>query len=150
MKTLIIYSSMYGCTKRCAERVASSLSDVKVCSYDEIPSIDSYDRVIIGASIAAATIKGKLKKWLKANEAKLLEKEIHIFICSGEENPDYITNNFSTKLLAHAKNKVFFGGEFRFADTKGFTRLIMKMIGKAGDFSNLNDEVITEFITSLS
>lgn len=150
MKTLIVYASMYGCTRRCAESIASNLSDAKVCSYDEVPSLTSYDRIIVGASIAAGSIKKPLKKWLGKNESELLKKECHIFICSGEEKADYINNNFSDKLLAHAKNKVFFGGEFKLSDAKGFTKFIMKLAGKAADFSNLKDQAITDFITSLN
>ena len=45
MKTLIIYGSQYGTTKRYAEKFAE-MTDIPVVSYEDIKTLAEYDRVI--------------------------------------------------------------------------------------------------------
>lgn len=148
MKTLIIYSTMYGCTKDCANDIKENIGNgSEVISVADAGNIDlsGYDNVVIGSSIAAGSINGKLKKCLTKYHDTLLSKNLHLFLCSGEKSDNFFSTNFNPDLLNHAKQKSFFGGRLRTADLKGFIKFMMKMIGKAADFNSINKEEIKKF-----
>lgn len=63
MKSMIIYGSQYGTTKRYAEKL-SELTDVELCSYDKVQNISDYDRIIYLGGLYAGGVKG-LKHTIK-------------------------------------------------------------------------------------
>lgn len=63
MKTLIIYGSQYGTTKRYAEKFAE-MTDIPVVSYEDIKTLAEYDRVIYFGGLYAGGVKG-LKNTVK-------------------------------------------------------------------------------------
>lgn len=148
MKTLIIYSSMYGCTKECSEEIQKRLGgETDIVSVKEASKLDisSYSHVVIGSSIAAGNINSQIKKWMKKYHELLITKKVNLFICSGEADENYFTKNFNEDLLAKANQKAFFGGRLRVDDMKGFVKFMMKAMGKAADFDSLDKEKIESF-----
>ena len=63
MKTLIIYGSQYGTTKRYEEKFAE-MTDIPVVSYEDIKTLAEYDRVIYFGGLYAGGVKG-LKNTVK-------------------------------------------------------------------------------------
>lgn len=57
MKTLIIYGSQYGTTKRYAEKFAE-MTDIPVVSHEDIKILAEYDRVIYFGGLYAGGVKG--------------------------------------------------------------------------------------------
>ncbi|MDH2925804.1 menaquinone-dependent protoporphyrinogen IX dehydrogenase [Lonepinella koalarum] len=80
MKTLIVYSSHDGQTKKIAEFIASKLSgNVEVRSISETFSCDNVDKIIIGASIRYGYFNKQLYKFIKKNTALLNDKPSAFF-----------------------------------------------------------------------
>ena len=75
MKTIVIYKSRTGFTKRYAQWIAEELA-CEVIAYDDIPDInfDHVDVIIYGGRVHAGKIDdlGKIKKLFVNNESKLI------------------------------------------------------------------------------
>lgn len=120
MKTLIAFCSTHGCTETTANELKEYLqSNVELCNLkkDQMPSIENFDRVVVGGSIHAGQIQKRVKDFCIKNEAVLLQKELGLFICcmeEGETAAKQINEAFSEKLHQNAKAEAYFGGEFNF------------------------------------
>ncbi|MDO5054248.1 menaquinone-dependent protoporphyrinogen IX dehydrogenase [Pasteurella oralis] len=80
MKTLILYSSRDGQTKKIAEYIASCLlGDVSIEALTENIQIDSFDNIIIGASIRYGHFNSLLDKFVKKHTALLNQKRTAFF-----------------------------------------------------------------------
>lgn len=153
MKTLIVYSSMYGCTANCAQKLKAQLTgDVSIVSASEknIPDVSDFDTVILGSSIKIGKIGNALAKYIKKNCGVLLSKRVGFFICSGENNEEYFTKNFPEELIRIAIAKEFFGGEIAMANVGLLVRLMLRMVGKEGDYSKIDEARIASFATTMN
>ena len=69
MKVLIVYSTKWGVSRRCAEMLGKKLesfANVLVCDVkDEPPAPVGFDVAVIGGSIRMGTLNKKLKKYIK-------------------------------------------------------------------------------------
>ena len=150
MKTLVVYTSKYGTTKKCAEKLTSALVDATLYSCDEKKplSLDEYERVVLGSSVYMGRPRKNLKKFIQNNHHILLDKTIALFICS-KETDDY-NAIFSQELAVIAKQKFHFGYELHASKMKGLDKFVTKKItGGLDDVSELKDQVIDDFIKSL-
>lgn len=115
MKTIIIYSSKYGYTKECVEKLKTRLdgevSAVNVRS-DKIPDISGFDNIIIGSSVYMGQINKKIKEYVAQNLAVILRKRAALFICCGlPDNLDVtLKNAFPEELRKKAVAVECFGG----------------------------------------
>lgn len=135
MKTIIIYSSKYGCTEDCAKALKNKLNgDCKLVNLKKAGAADfqQYDWAIIGGSIYVGKIQKEVKLFCERNLKELLTKNIALFMCctTPDQVNDFFKSNFSSKLLAHAIKTVNFGGDLRqekmgFLDRK-LTALVTK------------------------
>ena len=135
MKTIIMYSSKYGCTEDCVKALKSKLNgECRLVNLKNVGAIDfqQYDWVIIGGSIYVGKIQKEVRLFCERNLKELLTKNISSFMCctTPEQVNDFFENNFPAKLLAHAIKTVNFGGELRqekmgFLDRK-LTALVTK------------------------
>lgn len=149
MKTLILFSSKYGCTEDCVNHLKSKLNHpTKVVNLANETSTDlqGYDQIIIGSSIYIGKIRKQTKIFCEQNLSTLLTKKVILFLCC--TTPDQIDNffkdNFPTQLLDHASKTVNFGGELR-PDKMGFfdkkiTALVSKTQSKKVEilYANIN------------
>lgn len=136
MKTLIIYSTTYGFTKECVDKLAKQLDgDVKSVNAltEQVPSIKDYDKVIIGGSIYMGQIHKKLKEFLDVNSEEISSKRLGLFICCGlMDNIEVnMKSAFPEKLLKSAAAKECFGGELRIDKMKFMHRMLTNMMTKA-------------------
>jgi len=155
MKTLILYESMHGCTKRAVEQLKNGLTgEVKMQRLKDKPSVfvNAYDRILIGGSIHAGSIQGSVKSFCKKNRDILMEKEVGLFLCcmDQERAQEQFDNAFPETLRNHAKAHGLFGGAFDFEKMNFIQRAIVKKIsGIKESVNRLDEKKIQSFIEAL-
>lgn len=103
MKTIVIYNSQTGFTKRYAQWVAEkSNGECVEFSKAKKMNLDTYDTIVFGGWAFAGTIS-KLK-WFKKNISKWSDKKLIVFCCGASpiENPEIerdLPKNFSEEEL---------------------------------------------------
>ncbi len=160
MNAVVIYSSKYGTTKTCAEKIAQGLNNANLADIKKIKGIDlsAYDTVIIGSSIRMGQINKKIKIFCEHNTEELIKKNLGLFICSGmEENVNKDFNvNFEKKLLQNCTYKSWLGGEIDLKKARGIDKIIVGMVVKMFEndghktYPKINEKNIEEFIKIMS
>ncbi|MDD3298879.1 MAG: flavodoxin domain-containing protein [Firmicutes bacterium] len=152
MKTLIAYSSKYGCTEKCVGTLAAKLSwevDVVNLRGGKAVDLSGYDRVIIGGSIYMGRIQKQVTNLCEKNLDVLKGKKLGLFICcmaEGKEAEEELNRVFPEDLLKAAAAKEYFGGEFDFKKMNPMYRLIIKKVAKTDkDVSNVLTDNINVF-----
>lgn len=151
MSTLVIYSSKYGCTEKCAKLLANKLKDnVDLINLKSNMNIDfpKYSKIIIGGSIYMGKIQKEVTEFCSKYLNTLKDKSLGLFICGMQDNAieDEINANFPQELLEIAKAKEYFGGEFIFEKMNFFEKIIVKKVSKiTSNKSNILDDNIYKF-----
>ena len=120
MKTIIIYMTRHGCTKKAAHLLKEKLEgEIILCDLSEIraPGLYDSDTIIIGGSIHASQIQKKIKAFCASRIPTLLKKRLGLYLCcmkEGKEAQDQFDNAFPESPLQHALATGLFGGEFNF------------------------------------
>lgn len=140
MKTLIIYATKHGTTKKITDILAKKLKekkeDVKVINIKEIKNynIRVFDRVIIGGSIHAGNIQKNIKKFCKEHEQELKEKQLGLFITCMMNNEDIqkaqLEKAYSKELRDKSKATGILGGEYLFEKMNFLEKIMVKLIAK--------------------
>lgn len=145
MKSAIIYCGKTGFTEKCVNILKEKLNgEVDICDIrnSTLQNLEKYDTVIIGSGIYIGKIPTEMKKIIKNNLNEILKKNIVLFITAGENRSEYMTNNFPKEILDKAVIKEYFGAGM---DTKRLSfveKMLLKIIGKCKDFSNINSNAI--------
>lgn len=148
MKTLIVYATKHGFAEKCSELLKDKLSgEVMAVNIrkDAIPSLSSFDKVIIGGSIYIGKIQKEISAFCTENLDVLKDKKIGLFICGMQKDniKTEIATSFPNDLLTHASAKECFGGEFIMKNMNALERFIIKMVAKTkSDVSNTSEENI--------
>jgi len=152
MKTLIVYMSSHGCTERAAGLLGGKLPGETIqvnLKKDRVPHLGDFDAIIVGGSIHAGRIQGKVRKFCKKNMDRLLQKKLGLFICcmeQGESAKRQFEEAFPEELRNHASASGFFGGEFDFDKMNFFQRKIVKKVaGIEESVSRFNGEAVAAF-----
>lgn len=152
MKTLILYATKTGATKKCATLLSSYLEKADMLDINEIKSVDitHYDQMIIGSYVRIGMVDKKIKKFIIQNKEILKEKCTSIFLCCGfdENMKQYFHDNIPSDLLEKLITYDSFGGELDLIKQKGIDKLIVKMVMKANpsrEVKLLNDNIKTFF-----
>ena len=97
MKSLIIYGSQYGTTKRYAERFAE-MTGFPVISYEDINALTGYERVIYFGGLYAGGVKG-LKNAVKrfSLDTKLIIVTVGLADVCDKENISNIRNSIASR-----------------------------------------------------
>ncbi len=154
MKTVVIYTSQTGFTKRYAEWIAEK-SGADCCELSEAKkkSLDGYDAIVYGGWACAGSIS-KLN-WFKGNIAKWDGKKLIAF-CVGAsplENPEIepaLKKNFSEDELKKV-NIFYCPGGFNYDKMSTPSKLAMKMfikMLKAKKDKTEEDEIMIQMISS--
>lgn len=148
MKTLIAFGSKTGTAKKCAQMLRGKLGFGDIVDLSlPMPSIDSYDLVIIGGSIRMGKLNKYTDNFVKANKEKLKNKRTAFFICCGDESKAKATINavFPSELLENAIAARSFGGEI--IETSALDRIFVKMYAKKskGERPQINEDAIDAF-----
>tara|TARA_B100000900_G_C20524136_1_gene693454 strand:+ start:165 stop:692 length:528 start_codon:yes stop_codon:yes gene_type:complete len=141
ISTLIIYSSTDGQTIKISEEIASVIKNnnsVKLASLDQIDMYDlnSYDQLIIGASIRYGKHKPELYNFIKKNIAVLENKENAFFSVNvvarkpEKNNPE--TNPYMQKFLKLSQwkpnNLQVFAGKIDYPKYKFIDKYMIRFI----------------------
>lgn len=158
MKTLIIYSSKTGTTKKCAALIAANIG-ADSCDIFEIsenlPDISDYECVVIGSYVRMGVIDKRISSYLQKNKEELFKTKLGIFICSclADKISDAITKNFSEEIMDNALIIDSFGGEIPLNKVKGMDKIIINSIIKISktdpDFK-IFEKIIPESITNFA
>lgn len=156
MKTLIAYAGRKNTTRLMAERIAAGIPlDAEVVNLrrQTLPSLDEYDRIILGGSIVAGSVPKALKKFIEENTDQLLTKRISLFLCCLLEKDleQYFQNNFPEPIYSHAVEKRWLGGELIMKEHNFIVRkLLKKVIGSDEDIHNLRWETADELAAAIT
>ncbi len=162
MKTLIIYASKTGATKKCAGLIATHLG-AENCELFDIASgeteLSGYDCCVIGSYIRMGVIDKRAAAFIKKHQNELFSMKFGLFLCGCLEGKvsDAIVKNFNDDLLEHALCVEFFGGELHSEKYKGAEKLFVKSIHKIADkdpsfktVEKIQPESIAAFAAELS
>lgn len=139
MKTLILYSSHDGQTKKISEFLTALLDgEVVVDTLREDYVIDDFERVIIGASIRYGHFSKTLDRFVIKNRLHLEQKSTAFFGVNltarkeGKDNPE--TNVYVRKFLQRTKWQpnlaAVFAGALFYPRYKWFDRVMIQFIMK--------------------
>ena len=89
MRLLIIYGSKTGTTEECANKIKAALEtrqeiqNIDIYNLAKRPkiSLDDYETIIIGSPIYMGQIRNSVKTFLGYNIEKLMQKNLHFFVC---------------------------------------------------------------------
>lgn len=131
MKTIVVYRSKYGYTKKYAEWLAESLScDIKENA--SIADIAGYDAVICGCGIYAGRINGA--KLITKNLSRLSEKKLVLFaVGSSVGRPEELEAFWKKALEENIRENVphfYLRGGFDYSRLGNVDRLMMNMLKK--------------------
>ena len=140
MKTLIIYTSKYGCTADCAtllrEKLSSDVTIIDAKNYTKKIEFEAFDTIIFGTSIYTGHISKEIHTLCNENLELLCQKNIGLFLCCGlaDQADAFFNTNFPAELLEHAQMKQHFGSEARLNKMKFLDKSILRAVTK-GDYS---------------
>ena len=153
MKTAIIYASSRGTTEKVAKQIQQGLgaegTQLINLKSTKIFDLSLFDTLIIGGSIHAGQMQGRVKKFCKKNMVDLLQKRIGLFMV-GMNEPEFeneFNNAFPELLRNHAITSKCVGGEFLFQKMNFIEKLIVKKVsGISHNLSKIDDEKIAELV----
>jgi menaquinone-dependent protoporphyrinogen oxidase len=158
MKTLVVYSSKNGYSRECAQKIATQMGDgseaVDIKSEAKRKNIADYKSVVIGGGVHVGHIKGALRTYCTKNKDILLTKDLGLFLCGTETNPEgqkkYFETGFPAEIVKKARVTGWFGGRIITAEHDVITRAILKKIlGTSDDFRGERPDLLDEFISKL-
>ena len=158
MKSLIVYCSTHGTTAKAAHLLRKRIEgDVIAINLDKTKlhsDLELFDSVLIGGSIHAGSIQGKIKKFMKEHEDVLRRKKLGLFLCcmrEGQEAHTQFENAFPPSLREAAIAKGLFGGEFIFSKMNFFEKIIAKSVsGSTEEISHLDLGSINDFAETVN
>lgn len=158
MKNIIIYGTRYGSATEVARRIQKELGcDCTLVNImtDNVPSLDTFDTVILGGSIYIGKVQKELTAFVGKNLNLILSKKVGLFICAGaptqEDRDKELQGAFPPELLTRAAAKDVLGYAFAFEKMRFFDKLIMKKIkGDAVSTYEYYDNRISQFAKALS
>lgn len=132
MKTIILYESKHGCTKKCATYIKEKNhfeNMVKISEFKD--DLSMYDKIVIGTPVYVGQINKVVKAFVETNKEVLLTKEVHVFICAMnlDNYEQMLSMNFDESIRKHAKI-THVGGAYDFKKLGWFSKLIVKKIAK--------------------
>jgi len=155
MKTLIIYTSKHGSTKKIADYIKDKLQVDSVNLLNSpCPSLKEYEQIVIGGSIYYKAIDPKLSEFIEGNLDSLLKKKIALFlVCLMSEEPaaEQFNNNFDETLLNHSSADGFFGGVLESEELNPLEKLVTSFAFKnVNVHENLFFDEVDKFVEAIA
>lgn len=156
MKTLILYYSKHGTGDKCTKLMEAQLKGevLRVNLRDrKAPSVDGFDRFVIGGSIHMGRINRKLRHFCTSRLPDLLKKDVGLFFCCltpEEKCQEYYDKNLPAPLVEHAKTRGILGGALYF-ERMNFLESFMlkKVVGSDENQETIDPERIRQFVEDL-
>lgn len=142
MKTIIVYATKYGCTKKCAEILKTFLKGEIVvlpvrAAYKKDYNLQEFDNVIIGGSVYMGKIQKELISFWKHYKKVILKKKLGIFVSCYTENgtAGFFESLFPNDLLQNAIYVTSVGGEMNYKKMNFAYRKLFQMLKKIDGFN---------------
>lgn len=131
MKTVVIYKSKTGFTKKYAQWIAEDLSaDIFESSSINMNMLDSYDTVIYGGSLYAVGITGV--KLITQNIDKLKDKKLVVFATGASPSREDVINEVVNKNFTPEQQKYikffYLRGGFNYSKLNPFDKFLMTLL----------------------
>jgi len=157
LRTIILYASNYGTVVSCVARLKDLLQG-EITTVDlrhqKVPSLNTFDTIIIGGSIRAGKIQRVIKHLCAKHAPELLTKRLGLFLCCMEEGAkaqQQFETAYPAELRKHAAVQSFFGGAFYFERMNWLERIVIRKIsGISTNVSRINDSAIVEFAQKMT
>jgi menaquinone-dependent protoporphyrinogen oxidase len=153
MKTLIIYMSHHGTTRKVVDRLESDIGTEHTQSIDlgknDAPDLSDAETIIIGGSIHMGQIQSKIKRFCELQKEVLLKKRLGLFLCfmNEELGVEEFNNAYPAELRNHAIAHGLFGGELLMDKMNFIEKFIIRIVAKeTRSVSRLNYPAIDRFI----
>jgi len=135
MKTLIVYASKYGFTKKCVDVLKEKIKgqvDVLDLKEEQPIVLSNYNQIVIGGPIYVGKVHKSIRQFCDSHVETLRNKRIGLFLtCAFSENfQQQLKNSFPSRLIEVALVKKCFGGEMNITKMKLFDRIITNMVRK--------------------
>lgn len=132
MKTAIFYIKSQNCTEKAVLELSSRLSgDIELIDlrHQSPPSLDQYDRIIIGSSLHRGKVQKQIREFCITNLFALESKQVGLFVCSFNK-PEIARGEmlkaYPEELHQLAKTEAIFKAELN----AGKMSLLKKMLAK--------------------
>lgn len=151
MKTLILFATKHGCSKKASNQLNSKLlSQVEICNINDKkpPDIDNFEVIIMGGSIYAGEIQDSIKNYCRINHDKLMKKHLGLYLCcmDKEKAQMQFEKAYDENLRKHAIATGLFGGELLFDKMTHSEQYIIKEVaGIENSISDIDEEAINRF-----
>ena len=153
MKTLIIYMTHHGTTRKVVDRLENGLGSEDTHAVDleknDTPDLSDAESVIIGGSIHMGQIQSKIKRFCELQKDVLMKKRLGLFLCfmNEELGVEEFNNAYPAELRNHAIAHGLFGGELLMDKMNFIEKFIIRMVAKeTRSVSRLNYPAIDQFI----
>jgi len=136
MKTLILYATKTGTTKKCAALLSARLgaenTDMRDIADGE-PSLSAYDTLVLGSPVRLGRVDPRISGFIERHKPEIMMMRLGVFTCGclPDRAADAFSKNFSLDLIEHAICMDTFGGELKPEKLRGTDRLIVKMMEAA-------------------
>jgi menaquinone-dependent protoporphyrinogen oxidase len=151
MKHLIVYTSRYGSTERCAlalgDRIqgGAQIVDLRATRRGGAPAeerLRAAEVVVIGGPIYAGRIRPEISRFCERNREALLARRVALFICgleTGDRAREELAAAFPEWLSAHAFSRRILGGEARLGSMRWLDRFLFTRVARGtGDIYRID------------
>jgi menaquinone-dependent protoporphyrinogen oxidase len=133
LKIAIIYTTVGGTTKECAELLKRELKNQTVDIFEigeNMPVLSEYDRVVVGFPIRWGRASRAAAKFIKENRELLKNTSAAYYICCGFVDcfDDYARKCIPQDLYSAAVAVDCLGGSLDPSRVKGFDRIVVKAV----------------------
>ncbi len=133
MKTLILFASKSGTTRRAAEMLARMLPDSTLCDLSgAVPSLEGYDCVALGGSVRMGRWHKLACRYAARHAEELLSRRVGLFVCSADPDRarETLARQLPDALMQAAVAVDSFGGEIVPENLHGLEKMIVSMVAK--------------------
>lgn len=155
MKSVIIYSTKHGTTQKVAEMISQMAKEkpelINLKKVKDV-NLDNYDRIIIGGSIHAGNVQGRIKRFCHDHYLELSTKPLGLFLSCMEEDKaqEQFDNAYPESLRKAAVSTKLTGGEILLDRMNFLERYMVKKMGKMTEsVSNLKEDKIRELANEM-
>lgn len=139
MRTLIIYATKYGSTKKCTDILKGFLQGeitVARVNQDKI-DLKQYDNIIIGGPVYMGKMNSHISSFCRRHERQLLTKRLALFACcyTPSEDTEYLKRLFPKQLLDHSVYTTTVGGIMDYDNMNVFHRKLFQSLKKIDGFN---------------
>lgn len=134
MKTLIVYATKSGATRKAAEMLAALMPDSTLCDLAQpVPALEGFDCVALGGGVRMGRWNKRARRFAERRAQELRGKRLGLFVCSAEMDKArevLARQGLPEGLLESAVAVEGVGGEMEVEQLRGFEKLIVNMVSK--------------------